>query len=353
VAGRGRSRAGIGKPYLAGHHVDCAATGSYYRALVVSPAELGLEEQGKAMRELVDEVYLPFTTEQLRGHFLQGADEHIGYYVGSARRYHSFLKDRRTRSGIPFSEAAGPCQIEKDERFWTAATLLTLFHHADSRGCLVTLLAGAFGPAPPVAGLGTWEACLAGSSLHLSLETVLPSPPAYTEWLRAHMEERQLIPYVRYACGGSVAKALEGPTHLDALLINPANGFAVAIEAKVLSDVSCQVSYDIRRNQIARNLDVLLESNEGMPEPLSCRRPDRTLLMLLTPETFRRHPESRLYGWLLREYRDTPAALARDLPHRLRDDWAAVAKRLGWMTWEDCHSALPTCCGWLRTAASA
>lgn len=298
------------------------------------------------MRQLIDEVYLPFTTEQLREHFLQGADEHIDYYARSAHRYHAFLKDRQTRSGIPFSEAAGPCQIEKDERFWTAATLLTLFHHADSRGCLATLLAGAFGPIPPVTDLGTWEACLAGT-LHLSLESVLPSPPAYTQWLRTHAEEHQLIPYVRHACEGSAARALEGPTHVDALLINIANGFAVAFEAKVLSDVSCQVSYDIRRNQIARSLDVLLESNDDMPEPLSCRRPERTLLTLLTPGTFRCHPESRLYGWLLREYRDSPEALARDLSHRLRDDWGGVAKRLGWMTWEDCQAVLPGACAWL------
>jgi hypothetical protein len=289
---------------------------------------------------------LPFTTEQLREHFLQGAEDHIRYYVSSARRYHAFLADRPSRDGIPFSEAAGPCQIEKDERFWTAATLLTLFHHAESRGCLATLLAGAFGAAPPVVGLDTWEACLAGP-LHLSFETVLPSPPAYTEWLRAHTEERQLIPYVRHACAGSVTKALEGPTHLDALLINLSNGFAVAFEAKVLSDISCQVSYDIRRNQIVRNLDVVLHSNDDMPEPLSCRRPDRTLLTLLTPGTSRCHPESRLYGWLLREYRDSPEALARDLPHRFRDDWGVVAKRLGWMTWEDCQAVLPGACAWL------
>jgi len=292
------------------------------------------------MCQVVDEVYLPFTAGQLREHFLQGAEEHIRYYASSARRYHAFLTGQPKREGIPFSEAASPCQIEKDERFWTAATLLTLFHHAESRRCLAALFAGAFGPVPPVADLRTWEACLAGP-LHLSLETVLPSPPSYTDWLRAHAEEHQPIPYVRYACGGSATKALEGPTHVDALLINPSNGFAVAFEAKVLSDVSYQVSYDIRRNQIARSLDVLLESNDDMPEPLSSRRPGRTLLTLLTPGAFRCHPESRLYGWLLREYRDAPEALARDLPHRLRDDWSGVAKRLGWMTWEDCQAVLP------------
>jgi hypothetical protein len=61
--------------------------------------------------------------------------------------------------------------------------------------------------------------------------------------------------------------------------------------------------------------------------------------VLLTPEIFRSHPESRLYGWLMCDYRNNPAALPRDLPHRHRagTNLAAVAARLGWLTWEDCN----------------
>jgi hypothetical protein len=40
----------------------------------------------------------------------------------------------------------------------------------------------------------------------------------------------------------------EGATHVDALLLNASNGFALLVEAKVLSDVSYQVSAEgIRR----------------------------------------------------------------------------------------------------------
>ena len=50
--------------------------------------------------------------------------------------------------------------------------------------------------------------------------------------------------------------------------------------------------------------------------------------VLLTPELFRQHPHSRLYGWLLDEYRRQPDALAKDLPHR-STDWSAVSGRIG------------------------
>jgi hypothetical protein len=132
------------------------------------------------------------------------------------------------------------------------------------------------------------------------------------------------------------------------VLLNPGNGFAVLFEAKVLSDTACQVSFDALRNQIARNVDVMLESNNSLPEPLSLRRPERTLFALLTPEVFRAHPHSRLYGWLMNEYHSEPSALARDIPHRASADWPVVARRIGWLTWEDCEGVLPGACPWLK-----
>jgi len=131
------------------------------------------------------------------------------------------------------------------------------------------------------------------------------------------------------------------------MLLNADNGFAVLFEAKVLSDMSYQVSFDAMRNQIARNIDVMLERNDSLPEPLSLRQPQRTLFALLTPEIFRKHPHSRLYGWLMNEYRHSPTALARDIPHRRSVDWSDVARRLGWLTWEDCEQVLPGSCPWL------
>jgi hypothetical protein len=84
-----------------------------------------------------------------------------------------------------------------------------------------------------------------------------------------------------------------------------------------------------------RNIDVMVQPNPGLKKPLSRQPPGRTCFVLLTPEIFRNHPESRLYGWLMRDYRSSQSALKRDLSHRSEADLAAATRRLGWLTWED------------------
>jgi hypothetical protein len=148
------------------------------------------------------------------------------------------------------------------------------------------------------------------------------------------------------AASGSISN-LEGPTHCDALLVNAENGFAIIVEAKVLSDISYSVSFDVLRNQLARSIDVSLDWNRKLPPPLSQRDPDKTFVLLQTPELFRKAPHSRLYGWLFNEYRRSPGSLQRDLPHRQHTDVTAAAARLGWLTWEDCRTILPGACSWL------
>jgi hypothetical protein len=83
---------------------------------------------------------------------------------------------------------------------------------------------------------------------------------------------------------------------IDAVLIALKTGFAVLFEAKVLADPACSVGFDVLRNQIARNIDVMLEPNPNLRPPLTQRRPDRTCFVLITPDIFRDHTESRLYG---------------------------------------------------------
>jgi hypothetical protein len=298
------------------------------------------------MSEVVDQRYLPFSASQLRQHCPSDPDGHIKPFLDSAERYHEFLNDHPDCKGVPLHESRFPCQIEKDERFWTATALMTFYHSAERDANLAELLRRAFGASPPIGGMDSWGDCLAGR-LHLFLEAVLPSPVGYRDWLGQHVRERHLIPYVLRACDPALGKALEGPTHVDALLLNEDNGFAVMFEAKALSDISCQVSFDARRNQIVRNVDVMLERNGDLVSPLNRRDPDRTLFVLLTPEVFRANPHSRLYGWLLRDYQNNPHSLARDLPHRERTDWESVSRRLGWLTWEDCATLLPKTCPWL------
>ena len=51
----------------------------------------------------------------------------------------------------------------------------------------------------------------------------------------------------------------------------------------MLSDASCQIVYDTMRNQLSRNIDVMLEENETLSRPLDKRDPSKTLIFLITP----------------------------------------------------------------------
>ncbi len=306
---------------------------------------------------MIDPTYLPFPVEKLRQHFLVAsddeADRHVAYYLKSARQYRRFCQEYPKRRGLPVSLTRRPCQIEKDERFWVAACLMAYFHDENRNDYLATLLQRVFGSEPPVEDLPSWEECLDGT-LHLYFEHQLPSPAAYKSWLGDYLFERNVIPYVRDAAyrrnSSEKRTGLEGPTHVDAALINESNGFTVLFEVKVLSDTSVAITFDTMRNQIIRNIDVMLESSEGLLFPANRRRPERTLFVLVTPEIFRQRPHTRLYGWLMNDYRQNPGALGRDLPHRGSLPWSKIARRMGWLTWEEFEAVRPGSCPWLTAA---
>ena len=277
---------------------------------------------------MIDETYLPFTIDQLKNHFApvgnrtceQVASKHIVSYIKSAQRYQQFCQANPDRRGLQFKFLQQPCQIQRDENFWTVACLLRFFYDPARRDKFAGLLQCAFPGEPPIANLGTWQQILSGD-LHLFFKACLPSPVSYKQWLKTHLEERQPIPYIRDAARkpgeNTYRDDLEGPTEVDAILINSSNGFAVLFEAKGASDISYGVTYDLRRNQIARNIDVLLEKNDKLAHPLSQRISDRSLFILLTPECFKQRPHTRLYGPLMNSYSQSSSPLlGEDLPHR-------------------------------------
>jgi hypothetical protein len=312
------------------------------------------------MSEFFHEIYLPFTEAQLWEHFAPvgadktSADKHLDYYRKSVQAARDWASSQP--SGPPKERAKAKrrgLQVQKDERFWIATALMSLFYVPDRVGALAALLRRCLGDVPPLDGLATWEQALGDAEkLRLFFEVSLPTPPEYRGELCQQLEQRVLIPHVLASARKTTeaGHALEGATKVDAVLIAPKTGFAVLFEAKVLSDASCSIGFDVLRNQLARNIDVMLQRNPDLEEPLSQRCPERSCFVLLTPEIFRSHPESRLYGWLMRDYRSNPAALPRDLPHRHRagTNLAAVSARLGWLTWEDCNKVLPSACPWLQ-----
>jgi hypothetical protein len=239
----------------------------------------------------------------------------------------------------------GPRQIEKNERLWTAACLMTVFYSKSRSQELTKIFSKGYGETPPIEGLNSWNECFEGE-LHLFFEPGLPSPSSYKEWLRKNLEKRHFIPYVLECANDD--KELEGRTNVDAILLNSENGFAVIIEAKVLSDISIDVTYDTMRNQIVRNIDDMLEKNRNKKFPLNKRDPSKSLFLLITPKLFKENPSSRLYGYKFNEYKTNPASLADDLPHRENFDWQNISKKLGWLTWEDFRGVNKNCCLWLK-----
>jgi hypothetical protein len=76
------------------------------------------------------------------------------------------------------------------------------------------------------------------------------------------------------------------------------------VEAKCFSDCSPAVSYDPLRNQLAQVIEnALCFQHEG-------EFPERVFFTLLTPRFFKEHPNSRLYGYKMREYADPEKLLA-------------------------------------------
>ena len=303
---------------------------------------------------MIDKDYMPFSIDELKCHFIHDTDEQfkkqIAYYKISAERYHQFLKAHPKLAGISVSNAKEPRQIEKDERFWTVTSLKKVFDLSDSRQKLSKLLSIAFGPNPQFSSFGSWEECLEGK-LELLFEVCVPSPELYCEWLKEkeNLEKRQLIPYILDATIGKKG-ALEGPTHIDAVIINRDNRFAWLIEAKVLSDISGSISFDNFRNQMIRNIDIMLSK----PRTKAIEWNEKTTLFsLLTPTAFKKNPHSRLYGWLYRDYTGNRAALGRDLPHRVGLDASDVMRRIGWLTYEDIHYVCPHACPWLNKAQNS
>jgi hypothetical protein len=300
--------------------------------------------------EVIDRDYLPFTPRQLADHFAPVAamGDHLAYYRASAKRAADFKAAPPAGTPAEISRAVKwGRQMEKDERFWVAATLMQMFHAPNRIDLIAQMLRHCLGDTPPDS-LPSWEAAL-GHEQFLFFEANLPSPADYTRQLGARLDEHILVPYLREAAELNMqrGKKLEGATKVDALLTSPDTGFAVLFEAKVVSDISAGVQFDVLRNQIARTIDVMLEPNASPRPPLSERRPDRTCYVLITPEIFRRNPESRLYGWLLPAYQQDPALLQRHLAHRQAAELESVPQRLGWLTWEDCHRLHPGACPWL------
>ena len=224
-------------------------------------------------------------------------------------------------------------QIEKDERFWTACTLKVVF----DAGRFAEILRVAFGEEPPVAGFASWEQCVGErADQELRFEVAVSSPQSYRHALRnRYLTEGRYCPYrpLHSPCGQGTHCIRRISTKVDAVFRNRGTGFSAMFEAKVLSDISCDVTFDPFRNQLARNIDVMLDRDDGF----LTADPAKRLLCLLTPQVFKDRPSTRYYGLLYHEYKHNADLLAEHLSHRDATALARVSSRLGWLTFEECQ----------------
>jgi hypothetical protein len=279
---------------------------------------------------VLDPLFLPYSERELLQHFVPSERDHLAAW--------------RVRIHDAASKLDDPAYLHRDETLWTASALLAVHRPSDRRERWRRVLVRAFGEQPPLDESVSWEAFLDGE-LKLLLEVGLSSPETYRRWLSDRLPDRlPIVPEVELAQTRGVA--LERHTKLDALLLNVTDGYAVHFEAKVLSDIDTKTKFDALRNQLARNIDALA-APPPTTGPLSPRRPDRSLLALLTPALFRTKRSSRLYGHLYYQYRSDPAALHRDLAHLDPSTCASLAQRLGWLAFEDLMREDPASCLWL------
>ena len=142
------------------------------------------------------------------------------------------------------------------------------------------------------------------------------SPPAYERRSRARMRKSGIAEWVSRSHN---PRPVEGVSEID--LVVKGLRYLIFLEAKLESDISTATTYDPSRNQIIRNVDVLLE-NCGAREP--------AFWMVVKDKG-----PGRAYRQLIHRYRDDPQTLASALPHRDPTIVVRVARNLAIIQWHD------------------
>src|SRR5215470_7523172 len=115
----------------------------------------------RGSEDILDPIYLPFSAATLARHFapvglsVNTAEDYLHYYQESAARFRAFALSEAGQKPLPLASLRTPCQIEKDERFWTAACWLRIFYASNRAKILTRLMTDCFGSQPPAATLRT------------------------------------------------------------------------------------------------------------------------------------------------------------------------------------------------------
>jgi hypothetical protein len=143
-------------------------------------------------------------------------------------------------------------------------------------------------------------------------------PKEHHQWLKGRLESSKVLKHRERV---KVGRRLEGPTEVGLVVETPK--ILAFIEAKHLSDIDCQTSYDPYRDQISRNLDVGSYQAE--------KKGKKFFFFLLTPDY---HERSRLYWYKMRDYMEDPERIREKLPYR-SIDFEELSRSIGWILWKD------------------
>jgi hypothetical protein len=150
---------------------------------------------------------------------------------------------------------------------------------------------------------------------------IVPAPRAYEALSRERMRTSDNPAWRERSLD---MNAVEGPSEIDITL--EGRDYVVYVEAKLGSDISLSTTYDPERNQIARNVDCVLEV---------CGKRHPIFWMFV-----RDRQPTRAYVQLMDRYR-TVAELNRSLPHRAAARLEEVASSLVLVTWSELLSLIP------------
>jgi len=165
-------------------------------------------------------------------------------------------------------------------------------------------------------------------------EPTFPPPQEREDWHRKYLEKKQGGVFREWS---KKRGKIEGSTEVDVMVRS--EKVLIFIEAKYLSDIGTDVSYDPWRDQIARNIDV------GTYQAQLAEPQQEFFFVLLTPRWDNEYEQrSRLYWYKMRDYRQHPELLRAKLPHRdptinpdckYPIDFEAMARRIGWAYWAE------------------
>lgn len=190
------------------------------------------------------------------------------------------------------------------------------------------------------------------------LEKKFPEITSYREYLYELLqrEKYHLYPDRRNKLNQRLKdkrESLEGNTNLDLQITCHNNNKIIYffIESKYLSDISYQITYNPVRNQIIRNIDVMIDFALNNALNFS-----DVHFLLLTPKIFRTEkygggkksvlnefdPQKGRYYCSIMDYYKNPNIIKKALPHRKQisdSNWEVVSNNIGWITFEDIYAA--------------